>query len=92
MRLAQLQREADVNRSIYETFLARYKQTMEQESLAAPEARIISRAEPSDAPVSPKKLQSLVLGMFGGLVVGGALAFVRRVSIGGFTKPQRSRR
>ncbi|MGC2521247.1 MAG: polysaccharide biosynthesis tyrosine autokinase [Stellaceae bacterium] len=77
VRLAQLQREADVNRSIYETFLARYKQTMEQESLAAPEARIISRAEPPGAPVSPKKLQSLVLGMFGGLVVGGALAFVR---------------
>jgi uncharacterized protein involved in exopolysaccharide biosynthesis len=42
-RLIQLQREADANRSIYETFLARFKQAAEQESLAVPDARLISQ-------------------------------------------------
>ena len=32
LRLVQLQREADANRSIYETFLTRYKHTLQQES------------------------------------------------------------
>jgi uncharacterized protein involved in exopolysaccharide biosynthesis len=77
VRLIQLQREADANRSIYETFLARYKMAMQQESLEAPDARLISRAEPPETPVYPKTLRSVLLGAFGGLAVGGALAFLR---------------
>jgi polysaccharide biosynthesis transport protein len=77
VRLSQLQREADANRSIYETFLARYKQTMEQEGLAAPDARLLSRAEPPSAPNYPKKLQFVLIGTFGGLGLGVALGFIR---------------
>src|SRR5262249_52469087 len=77
VRLVQLQREADANRSIYETFLGRYKHALEQESLAVPDARLISRAEPPPDPVSPNKLRFLLLGTFGGLAIGGALAFAR---------------
>jgi polysaccharide biosynthesis transport protein len=75
VRLMQLQREADANRSIYETFLARYKQAAEQESLAVPDARLISRAEPPTDPIYPNMLRFLLLGTLGGLAVGGALAF-----------------
>jgi phosphatidylinositol alpha-1,6-mannosyltransferase len=78
LRLIQLKREADANRSIYETFLARYKQTMEQGNLSAPDARLISRAEPPGAPIYPNKLRFLLVGAFGGLAIGGALAFVRK--------------
>jgi capsular exopolysaccharide synthesis family protein len=78
VRLMQLQREADANRSIYETFLARHKQAIEQESLAAPDARLISRAEPPDYPTSPNKLRFLLFGTVGGLAVGGALSFARQ--------------
>jgi capsular exopolysaccharide synthesis family protein len=77
VRLMQLQREADANRSIYETFLARYKQAMEQETLAVPDARLISRAEPPEDPAYPSKLRYMVLGTIGGLAVGGALALAR---------------
>src|SRR5439155_931422 len=77
VRLIQLQREADANRSIYETFLARYKQAMEQESLAMPDARLISRAVPPEDPVYPNKLRYLLIGVVGGLAIGGALAFLR---------------
>jgi polysaccharide biosynthesis transport protein len=77
VRLIQLQREAAANRSIYETFLARYKQAAEQESLSTPDARLISRAEPPEAPVYPNMLRVLLLGTVGGLAIGGGLAFVR---------------
>jgi succinoglycan biosynthesis transport protein ExoP len=77
VRLMQLAREADANRSIYETFLARYKQAAEQESLAVPDARLISQAVPPEDPVYPNKLRFLLLGTVGGLAVGGALAFAR---------------
>jgi capsular exopolysaccharide synthesis family protein len=77
VRLMQLQREADANRSIYETFLARYKQAAEQESLAVPDARLISRAVPPEEPLYPNKLRFLLLGIVGGLAVGAALALAR---------------
>jgi succinoglycan biosynthesis transport protein ExoP len=77
LQLVQLQREADANRSIYETFLARYKQAAEQESLATPDARLISRAVPPEAPIYPNKLRFLLLGTVGGLAIGGGLAFLR---------------
>src|SRR5438477_5856157 len=77
LQLVQLQREADANRSIYETFLARYKQAMEQESLAMPDARPISRAVPPEDPAHPNKLRFLLVGIVGGLAVGGGLAFLR---------------
>jgi polysaccharide biosynthesis transport protein len=77
VRLMQLAREADANRSIYETFLARFKQAAEQESLAVPDARLISQAVPPEDPVSPNTLRFLLIGIVGGLAVGGAFAFAR---------------
>jgi uncharacterized protein involved in exopolysaccharide biosynthesis/Mrp family chromosome partitioning ATPase len=76
-QLSQLKRDADANRSIYETFLARYKETMEQEGLAAPDARLITRADPPSHPTYPKKLQLLVLGTLAGLGLGAGLGYVR---------------
>lgn len=77
VRLMQLQREADANRSIYETFLSRYKQASEQETLSVPDARLISRAEPPQDPVYPNMVRWLIVGAIGGLGVGGGLAFLR---------------
>ena len=77
LRLIQLQREADANRQIYETFLTRYKQTLQQESLAVPDARLISEAVPPGQPVYPNKLRFVLLGAFGGIALGGGLAFLR---------------
>ena len=75
VKLKQLEREASANRSIYESFLNRYKQTLEQESLAAPEARLISEAQPPDRPAN-SWLPLLILGIFAGGGVGTILAFV----------------
>jgi capsular exopolysaccharide synthesis family protein len=76
-QLHQLEREADANRTLYDTFFTRYKEAMEQEGLATPDARLISRAVVPDAPVSPNEQRFLLFGTVGGLAVGFALAFLR---------------
>jgi polysaccharide biosynthesis transport protein len=76
-QLIQLQREADANRSMYESLLSRHREAMEQEGLAAPDARFISRAEVPGAPTYPNEQRFLLFGTIGGLAVGGALAFLR---------------
>jgi uncharacterized protein involved in exopolysaccharide biosynthesis/Mrp family chromosome partitioning ATPase len=76
-QLHQLEREADANRTMYDTFFNRYKEAMEQEGLATPDARLISRADVPDAPISPNKQRFLLFGTVGGLAVGCALAFLR---------------
>ena len=68
----QLDREASANRSIYESYLTRYKQTIEQDGIAMAEARIISRAVPSWSPSSP----SAAAWLLGGFVFGLAGAAV----------------
>jgi uncharacterized protein involved in exopolysaccharide biosynthesis/Mrp family chromosome partitioning ATPase len=76
-QLDQLQREANANRTMYESLLSRHREAMEQEGLAAPDARFISRAAIPGAPTYPNKQRFLLFGIIGGLAVGGALAFLR---------------
>jgi uncharacterized protein involved in exopolysaccharide biosynthesis/Mrp family chromosome partitioning ATPase len=75
--LSQLEREADANRVIYETFLGRYKQTLEHEGLAVPDALLITKALPPGTPVSPKKLPIMLISGLFGLLVGGVSAALR---------------
>ncbi|MBS7702128.1 GumC family protein [Chelatococcus asaccharovorans] len=75
IHVKQLEREAEANRAVYESFLNRYKQTLEQEGLATPEARLVSRAEPPRRP-STARLPMLVFGLVGGFGVGLALAMM----------------
>jgi exopolysaccharide transport family protein len=76
VRLRELQREADANRTLYESFLARYKETSAQESLELPDARLVSKASVPIQPSFPKT--TLILGFAGllGVGFGGVLAFV----------------
>jgi exopolysaccharide transport family protein len=76
VRLRELQREADANRTLYETFLARYKETSAQESLELPDARMVSNAEVPIQPSFPKSTLILAFGGLLGLGFGGFLAFV----------------
>lgn len=76
LRLAQLEREASASRTIYETLLSRYKQTIEQERLAAPEARLLSWATLADQPTD-RVLPLLILGLLGGAAMGLGCALLR---------------
>ena len=66
----QLDREASANRAIYESYLTRYKQTIEQDGIATAEARMISRAVPARSKVSPRLSSWLALGGIGGICFG----------------------
>ena len=56
IRLRALEREATANRTLLETFLARFKETSAQEDIdiQQPDARVISRADVADKPSSPR--------------------------------------
>src|SRR5262249_5666051 len=63
--------------TMYESLLSRYREAMEQEGLAAPDARFISHAAVPGAPTYPSKQRFLLIGIIGGLAFGGALGFLR---------------
>ena len=77
VRLRQLIREADANRAIYETFINRYKEMIEQVDLQRPEGQIISWALPPTKPDRSTLLPILLIGSFGGLLCGLALGVAR---------------
>ncbi len=76
VQLRELQRQADANRSLYESFLARYKETSAQENLELPESRIVTRAAIPIRPSFPKPTLMLGLAVLLGLGVGSFLAFL----------------
>ncbi len=53
VRLRELQREADATRTLFQTFLARYKETTAQEDLQQPDARVVSHSFTPEKPTSP---------------------------------------
>lgn len=76
VRLRELQREADANRTLYESFLARYKETSAQETLALPDARLVSRADVPIQPSFPKSTLILAAAGMLGIGFGSVLAFL----------------
>lgn len=69
IQLRQLEREAEALRLVYESLLARVKETRTQEAIAQADARIVSRADLPEGPSSPR---TKLLAGFGG-VMGAAL-------------------
>jgi len=61
VRLRELRREADANRTLYESFLHRFKETTEQEGIQTSDARVISQATPAIEPSYPRK--TMILGV-----------------------------
>jgi exopolysaccharide transport family protein len=76
VRLHELQREAEANRTLYESYLARYKDTAAQESLAMPDSRVVTQASVPIRPSSPKTTLIFSLAMLLGLGGGAILAFL----------------
>jgi exopolysaccharide transport family protein len=76
VHLRELQREADANRTLYESFLARYKQTTAQESLELPDSRIVSHGNLPIRPSFPKTGLFVALAVLLGLGFGSIVAFI----------------
>ncbi len=69
VQLRELERESETYRNLYQTFLQRYQEAVQQQSFPVTDARVITQATPANAPSHPQKI--LLLGLFG--VLGGAL-------------------
>lgn len=76
VRLHELQREAEANRTLYELYLARSKETTAQESLEMPDSRIVSFASIPLKPSAPKTMLILGFAILLGLGGGTVLAFL----------------
>jgi succinoglycan biosynthesis transport protein ExoP len=82
--LRELEREADSYKSLYQTFLQRYQETVQSLSFPINDARIITVATPSLRPSHPKKPLVLGLALIAGLGLGGGLAAMRELRDRGF--------
>jgi capsular exopolysaccharide synthesis family protein len=74
VRLNELERNAQASRSLYESYLTRYKETSTQEGLAQPDARLVSLAPPPTKPSSPNLRLNAIVGVV--LALAGGLAAV----------------
>jgi polysaccharide biosynthesis transport protein len=77
VRLRELETAANTYRGIYETFLSRFTQSVQQQSFPSTEARLVTFASPPRAPSSPKIALTMALATLCGLGVGLMAAFAR---------------
>ncbi len=75
--LRELEREADVFKNLYDTFLQRYQDAIQRQSFPSSEARVISAAALPGTPSWPKTSTVLALSTLMGLLAGGALGAYR---------------
>ncbi len=79
VQLRSLQSSADAYRSLYQNFLQRYTQAVQDQSFPVPEARIITAALPPLRKSEPKTAIIVVLFSVVGAVIGFTIAFMREV-------------
>jgi exopolysaccharide transport family protein len=84
IRLRELERDAAATRALFESFLARFKETTEQESLQTADSRIIERAVIPTSPTSPNKKLIVLIGAFVSLGAGIGVAFLLELLDSGF--------
>ena len=77
VRLRELETAANTYRGIYETFLSRFTQSVQQQSFPSTEARVVTAATPPSSPSSPKIGLTLALAAICGFGLGVVSAFAR---------------
>ncbi|WP_119273299.1 polysaccharide biosynthesis tyrosine autokinase [Taklimakanibacter deserti] len=77
VQLRELEREAENYKDLYQKFLQRYQDSLQQESFPVTEARIISQAAVPQETSGPKKSLVLALCAFLGLALGSGLGLLQ---------------
>ncbi|AUC96071.1 exopolysaccharide biosynthesis protein [Bradyrhizobium sp. SK17] len=75
--LRELQSSAQTYRSLYDNFLQRYMENVQQQSFPVSEARVITRASRPLSKSHPQTLVVLAISMLGGLIAGLGLGVLR---------------
>lgn len=76
IQLRQLEREAQANRSLYESLLGKLQETVAQESLQSTDIRILSSAEPPTRAQSQRKRIIFAGSMILGSMLGVGIVFL----------------
>lgn len=88
VKIRALEREAAAARSLLESFLQRFHVTLSLLDTQTPNARIISRADPSSAPSFPKPIPILGLSLFGSTFLGVVLTLIANLFKRGFSNSE----
>ena len=90
--LRELEREGETFRSLYQTYLQRYNEALQQQSFPIIEARIITSASPPMKPSYPKSLPVLLLFGLLGSAAGLGVGVYRELREKGFHSEEQVRR
>lgn len=80
VQLRDLESTAESYRQLYDNFLQRYMESIQQQSFPITEARVISPASRPLTASHPRTMLVLALSVFGGVVVGVGIGMLREVS------------
>lgn len=87
VRLQSLQAEAEANRTIYQSFLARATQLANASGIQEADAELVSEAVPPSVPSGPRRGRLLALAFAASVVIGGVLALLIERLREGFASP-----
>jgi succinoglycan biosynthesis transport protein ExoP len=87
VRLRELERNAEADQNLYESFLDRYKSALQQQSFPITDARVLTEASPARNKSSPKTMITLALSGIAGLALGLLLALGREMADRSFRTP-----
>ncbi len=82
--LRELEREGEAFRNLYQSYLQRYQEALQQQSFPIIEARIITSASPPIRPSHPKKAAILMLFLLLGAMLGTIIGLFREFRERGF--------
>ncbi|QWW71907.1 polysaccharide biosynthesis tyrosine autokinase [Rhizobium sp. WYJ-E13] len=77
VELRELERKADSYRNLYQSFLTRFQEAVQQQSFPITDARVITRAQTPNKPSAPKKPLVLAVAIFLGLAAGSTIGAFR---------------
>lgn len=84
VRLAELERNAESSRALYQAFLDRYRQSMAAQGTERSNANIIALAAVPNDPASPKAAIFIVGGLIGAMILGLGTGLVLEFQEQGF--------
>ena len=76
IRYAELHRQVESSRNMYELLIKRFKETSLTEEMKTGNIRVIDRAEVPKVPVKPKKSRDVMLALLVGMSMGIGFAFL----------------
>jgi capsular exopolysaccharide synthesis family protein len=83
VRLNELERTAEASRTLYESYLNRYKETSTQQGIEQSDARVVSKAKVPTGQSSPNVPRNLLLGLLLAIAAGvGAVILMEMLDAG----------